>query len=116
MMAPLKQSFGDMYAALMETNDPDTALEKINLVESQMEGLQAKVKGTPLEQQMAPAIQPLKAIQVALQHGDLTGARKILQSLNSMGPKIQTKIETTAGMTIDQAAKKADESASTSAN
>jgi hypothetical protein len=106
-MATMKQSFGDLYATLMKSDDSEMALQKIYVFETQMDELQSKVKGTPLEQQIAPVLKPIKDIQAALENDDLAGARKIMQSLNLLGPKVQQKIENTAGMTIDQAAKTA---------
>jgi len=109
LMVPLSQTYNDFVTALTKANDPDMALQKVNLMETQFEEILAKVKGTPLEQQVAPEIKTLKALQDALLHGDLASARKIIQALNAMGPKLQGQIEQTAGMTIDQAARSASQ-------
>jgi len=107
MMQPMKQMYADVYQSLMNANDIDGALEKMNALGDQLDKMQAKAVGTPLEPQLAPAVKALKLAQEALQHGDVAGARKIIEGLNQQGPKIQSKIEQTAGVSFDQAAKDA---------
>lgn len=103
MMAPMKALYGDIYQSLMEAKDPETALRKFDTLQPQIDALRAKIVGTPLEQMAGPALDQLQSARVALEQGDIAKARKIIQSLNKIGQNVQTKIETTAGLTIDQA-------------
>ncbi len=104
MMQPMKALYGEIYASLMQTNDPDTALQKLQELQPQIDVLNAKVKGTPLENIVAAPLAQLTAVKTALQHGDIAGAQKIIGSLNKIGQNVQNNVEQTAGVSIDQAA------------
>ncbi len=104
MMQPMKSLYADIYVALTQTDDPDTALQKMQELQPQIDELKTKVKGTPLEQIVTPALARLSDARNSLKKGDLAGAKKIIESLNKIGQNVQDKIENTAGISIEKAA------------
>ena len=88
----------------METEDPDAAFQKLQALPTPLADLHIQAKGTNLEQILTPVLAQFKVAKSDLEHGDIAGAKKIISSINQIGAKTQTKIETTAGISIDQAA------------
>ncbi len=88
LLVSMKQTFVELSQSLKEASDLDAAREKMNALDTQMNDLRAEVAGTPLEAQLTPAVNALKAVQSALQKDDVDAARAVLEKLAGGGPKV----------------------------
>lgn len=88
MLSSMKLAFVDANAQLAKSSDLSELEVKFNALQAQMDELRAKVAGTPLEAQLTPAVNALKAVQAPLQRGDVAGVKTVLAKLSAGGPSV----------------------------
>jgi len=86
-----------MWAAIVtaiENNDPDTALTLVDeLIVKSKEEFEPEVKGTPAESAVKAGIDILAPLRDALEKKQMDQVKRILDTLNQIGPEIEEALE-----------------------
>jgi RNA polymerase sigma-70 factor (ECF subfamily) len=91
MVATFKGQFAAAYMALQK-NDTNTALVSLRLIESQLEGFLADVRGSAIEKAIAGGVAQFLLVVQALEKGNTAQAKTLIEGLNISGPEFERMI------------------------
>jgi RNA polymerase sigma factor (sigma-70 family) len=86
----MKKTFVELALTLKDPSDLVAAREKVKALEESLNQLLDKTAGTPIQEQLMPAVNALKMVQKPLEDGDFDGARAVMDKLVHGTPSKQT--------------------------
>jgi tRNA A-37 threonylcarbamoyl transferase component Bud32 len=96
MVQGLKGLFFSAYTALVERNDPAAALVALRLMDTQLDTLREKLRGTTMEAAVGGGIAQLRRAIEALEAGNVEEAKVLIEGLNISGPEFEKMINRAA--------------------